>query len=63
MKQKISVIVPCYNEEAAIPYFYEEIKRISKEMEEMDFEYLFINVKYFSESQSRYVLSANNSNA
>lgn len=43
MKQKISVIVPCYNEEAAIPYFYEEIKRISKEMEEMDFEYLFIN--------------------
>ena len=43
MKEKISVIVPCYNEEAAIPYFYEEIKKISIEMKKMDFEYLFIN--------------------
>ena len=29
-KEKISVIVPCYNEEEALPYFYKEIKKIEK---------------------------------
>lgn len=42
-KHKISVIVPCYNEEQAIPYFYEEITKISKEMKDLDFEYIFVN--------------------
>ena len=41
-KEKISVIVPCYNEEEALPYFYEEIKKIEKEMKDLDFEYIFI---------------------
>ena len=27
-KQKISVIVPCYNESAALPYFFEEIGKL-----------------------------------
>ena len=41
-KEKISVIVPCYNEEEALPYFYEEIKKIEKEMKDLDFEYIFV---------------------
>ena len=43
MKKKISVIVPCYNEELAIPYFYEEICKVSKKMDYLDFEYIFID--------------------
>ena len=42
-KEKISIIVPCYNEEDSLPIFYKEINKISKEMEEVDFEFLFIN--------------------
>ncbi|MDE5538974.1 MAG: glycosyltransferase family 2 protein [Bacilli bacterium] len=42
-KEKISTIVPCYNEYEAIPYFYEEIIKVSEEMNDVDFEYLFIN--------------------
>lgn len=42
--KKISVIVPCYNEQEAIPFFYDEIVKISKIMEnQAEFEYLFIN--------------------
>ena len=41
--EKITVIVPCYNEEDAIDYFYEEINRVMTEMENIDFELLFIN--------------------
>lgn len=40
--KKISIIVPCYNEEAAIPYFYKEITKISKSMNN-NFEFIFIN--------------------
>jgi glycosyltransferase involved in cell wall biosynthesis len=41
-KEKISVIVPCFNEQEALPYFYEEIKKIEKEMNFLDFEYIFV---------------------
>ena len=42
--KKISVIVPCYNEQEAIPFFYDEIVKISKIMEnDAELEYLFIN--------------------
>ena len=40
--KKISIIVPCYNEEQSIPYFYEEINKISKQLKN-DFEFIFIN--------------------
>lgn len=46
MNNLISIIVPCYNEEAAIPYFYDAITQQSKLMREkfgVEFEYLFIN--------------------
>lgn len=42
----ISIIVPCYNEEHAIPYFYKAITEHSTLMKNefgVDFEYLFIN--------------------
>lgn len=42
-KDKISIIVPCYNEEESLPIFYKEINRVSKEMKNVDFEFLFIN--------------------
>ena len=42
-KEKISNIVPCYNEEESLPIFYKEIDRISKDMKEVIFEFLFIN--------------------
>lgn len=40
--KKISIIVPCYNEEPTIPFFYEEINKISKKMKN-DFEFIFVN--------------------
>ena len=42
--EKISVLVPCYNEEKALPYFYEELnKNIKKFPKDVDFEIMFIN--------------------
>ena len=38
----ISVIVPCYNEEAALPYFYDAFKKTAAEMEET-FELIFVD--------------------
>lgn len=43
MKKLLSVVVSCYNEEAAIPYFYDEIVKTSKEMKEVNFEFIFVN--------------------
>ena len=45
MKKKplISIIVPCLNEEEAIPVFHKEIDKVSKEMKEVDFEILFVD--------------------
>lgn len=39
---KISIIVPCYNEQESIGLFYEEMCRVSDEMGN-DFEYIFVN--------------------
>ena len=41
--EKITIIVPCYNEEESLPYFYEEITKTAKKMKTVDFEFLFIN--------------------
>lgn len=42
-KEKISIVVPCYNEEESLPVFYKEICKVAKEMKIVDFEFLFIN--------------------
>ena len=43
--EKISVVVPCYNEEKALPLFYEEMERVRKHDFDgvADFEYIFVN--------------------
>ena len=46
MSNLISIIIPCYNEEDSIPYFYDAITKQSAVMQnkyKVDFEYLFIN--------------------
>ena len=42
-KDKISIIVPCYNEEESLPLFYDEINKVSLRMKNVIFEFLFIN--------------------
>lgn len=43
-KHKITTVVPCYNEEAVIELFYQEICRVAEEMKEQaEFEFLFVN--------------------
>lgn len=41
--EKISVIVPCYNEEESIPLFYDEIKRVRGLMPDYAFEVIFVD--------------------
>ena len=41
-EKKISIIVPCYNEEEALPFFYEEITKVLSTFEE-DYEIILIN--------------------
>lgn len=41
--EKISVIVSCFNEEKALPLFYEEMEKQTKNFENVEFEYVFVN--------------------
>lgn len=43
MKHKISVIVPCFNEQESIPIFYNEVTKILDTMEEIQYEIIFID--------------------
>ena len=40
---KISVIVPCFNEEDVLPLFYKEVTHVLESIENIDYEILFIN--------------------
>jgi len=40
---KISTIVPCYNEEQALPYLYEELVKVADQMTGQEFEFIFVN--------------------
>ena len=60
---KISVVVSCYNEQEALPLFYEEITRIANQIKDAEFEFIFVNdgskdktlevIKNFRESDER----------
>ena len=39
----IYLVLPCYNEEAALHYYYKEMSRVMDEMNDVDFELLFVN--------------------
>lgn len=39
----ISLIVPCYNEEEALPFLYNALKDVRKEVSEHEFEFIFVN--------------------
>ena len=41
--EKISIIVPCYNEEESIPLFYKEIIKVAKRLDKYKFEYIFVD--------------------
>ena len=43
MKKKMSIVVPCYNEEEALPLYYEAMKKNEKKMDYVNFEYIFVN--------------------
>ena len=40
---KITIAVPCYNEEQALPPFFAEVTKVAGEMSYVEFEFLFIN--------------------
>lgn len=43
---KISIIVPCYNEQKVLPYFLQEIRKVADKMQEtysIKFEFLFVD--------------------
>ncbi len=43
MDKKISVIVPCYNEQETVNRFYEEIKKVTDEILDYSFEFIYVN--------------------
>lgn len=42
-RDKISIIVPCYNEEDSLPLFYRETTKVLSGMENVEYEYVFID--------------------
>lgn len=41
--ETITVIIPCFNEEEALPVYYQAMQSVMKQMENIDFELLFID--------------------
>ena len=42
-KDKISLVVPCYNEEESLPYYYNAINTLAKEWKSIDIEMIFVD--------------------
>ena len=42
-KKLISIVIPCYCEEDALPAFWEEINKTSQNISQADFEFLFVD--------------------
>ena len=62
--KKISIIVPAYNEEEALPYLYERLNKLMDSMQTYEFEILFVNdgskdntlelIKQYRQKDNRY---------
>lgn len=50
--KKLSMIVPCYNEEAVLPAFYDEMIKVADGLSDYDFELLFVNDGSRDETQN-----------
>ena len=50
---RISVIIPCYNEQEAIPIFYEAIRKTAGKLKQAELELLFVNDGSRDESLAR----------
>ena len=42
-KKLISVVVPCYNESEALPYFFDELEKVIESMPDYDFEAIYVD--------------------
>lgn len=42
-KIKLSLVVPAYNEEEALPIFYDEVMKVEKELSNVELEFLFVD--------------------
>lgn len=51
-RDKISIIVPCYNEEKTILPFYQEVETVLNSMQQVDYEIIFINDGSIDETQN-----------
>lgn len=40
---KLSIVVPCYNEQEALPIFYRAVSRVAGELKETEMELIFVN--------------------
>ena len=43
MSEKISLVVPCYNEEEVLPYFYDEFCKVAVKLSEFQLEVIFVD--------------------
>lgn len=43
MSEKISLVVPCYNEEEVLPYFYEEFCKVAEDLAQFRVEVIFVD--------------------
>lgn len=43
MAELISLVVPCYNEEQSLPYFWKETTAVMRQMDYLDFEVIFVD--------------------
>ena len=42
-KEKLSLVVPAYNEEEALPIFYREARKVEEQLPQVEMEYLFVD--------------------